>query len=74
MIDYQRDSPKYCNISNIHIELSNQAVDPNSLISVVFFELHCGQITIFEGDSREVIHQMEDNYYDIVFIDGGQSI
>jgi hypothetical protein len=28
-------------------------------------------ITIFEGDSREVIHQMKDNYYDIVFIDGG---
>jgi hypothetical protein len=29
------------------------------------------RITIFEGDSREVIHQMKDNYYDIVFIDGG---
>jgi hypothetical protein len=29
------------------------------------------KITIFEGDSREVIHQMKDNYYDIVFIDGG---
>jgi len=29
------------------------------------------RITIFEGDSREVIHQIKDNYYDIVFIDGG---
>ncbi len=29
------------------------------------------RITIFEGDSREVIHQIRDNYYDIVFIDGG---
>ena len=29
------------------------------------------RITIFEGDSREVIHQITDNYYDIVFIDGG---
>lgn len=28
-------------------------------------------ITVFEGDSREVIHQMQDNYYDMVFIDGG---
>jgi len=29
------------------------------------------RITIFEGDSREVIHKMKNNYYDIVFIDGG---
>lgn len=29
------------------------------------------RIRIFEGDSREVIHQMKNNYYDIVFIDGG---
>lgn len=29
------------------------------------------RITIFEGDSREMIHKMEDDYYDIVFIDGG---
>lgn len=28
-------------------------------------------ITIFEGDSREMIHKVKDNYYDIVFIDGG---
>lgn len=28
-------------------------------------------ITIFEGDSREQIHNVESNYYDIVFIDGG---
>jgi len=28
-------------------------------------------ITIHEGDSREVIHKMKNNYYDIVFIDGG---
>jgi hypothetical protein len=29
------------------------------------------RITIFEGDSREMIHKVKDNYYDIVFIDGG---
>jgi len=28
-------------------------------------------ITVFEGDSREVIHHMKDEYYDMVFIDGG---
>lgn len=28
-------------------------------------------ITVFEGDSREMIHQMQDDYYDMVFIDGG---
>jgi hypothetical protein len=28
-------------------------------------------ITIFEGDSREMIHKVKDNYYDMVFIDGG---
>lgn len=28
-------------------------------------------ITVFEGDSREQIHNVESNYYDIVFIDGG---
>lgn len=28
-------------------------------------------ITIFEGDSREMIHKVNDDYYDIVFIDGG---
>jgi hypothetical protein len=28
-------------------------------------------ITVFEGDSRQVIHQMKDDYYDMVFIDGG---
>jgi hypothetical protein len=28
-------------------------------------------ITIFEGDSREQIHNVKNNYYDIVFIDGG---
>jgi len=28
-------------------------------------------ITIFEGDSREMIHKVYDNFYDIVFIDGG---
>jgi hypothetical protein len=29
------------------------------------------RITVFEGDSRKVIHSTLDNYYDIVFIDGG---
>jgi len=29
------------------------------------------RITIFEGDSREMIHKVKNNYYDIVFIDGG---
>ena len=29
------------------------------------------RITVFEGDSRKMIHNMLDNYYDIVFIDGG---
>lgn len=29
------------------------------------------RITIFEGDSREMIHKVKDNYYDVVFIDGG---
>lgn len=29
------------------------------------------RITIFEGDSREMIHQVKDGYYDFVFIDGG---
>ena len=28
-------------------------------------------ITVFEGDSREMIHKVKDDYYDIVFIDGG---
>lgn len=28
-------------------------------------------ITVFEGDSRQVIHQMQDDYYDMIFIDGG---
>ena len=28
-------------------------------------------ITVFEGDSREQIHNVQSNYYDIVFIDGG---
>ena len=28
-------------------------------------------ITVFEGDSREMIHKVKDNYYDIVFVDGG---
>jgi hypothetical protein len=28
-------------------------------------------ITVFEGDSREQIHNVESNYYDIIFIDGG---
>ncbi len=28
-------------------------------------------ITVYEGDSREMIHQMKDDYYDMVFIDGG---
>jgi len=29
------------------------------------------RITVFEGDSREMIHKVKDNYYDIIFIDGG---
>jgi len=29
------------------------------------------RITIFEGDSREMIHKVKNNYYDVVFIDGG---
>ena len=29
------------------------------------------RITVFEGDSRKMIHSILDNYYDIVFIDGG---
>ena len=29
------------------------------------------RITIFEGDSREMIHKVKDGYYDFVFIDGG---
>jgi len=29
------------------------------------------RITVFEGDSRKMIHNVLDNYYDIVFIDGG---
>lgn len=29
------------------------------------------RITIFEGDSREMIHKVKDNYYDLIFIDGG---
>jgi len=28
-------------------------------------------ITVFEGDSREVLPTLEDEYYDMVFIDGG---
>jgi hypothetical protein len=28
-------------------------------------------ITVFEGDSRKVIYEMQDDYYDMVFIDGG---
>lgn len=28
-------------------------------------------ITVFEGDSRKMIHNVMDNWYDIIFIDGG---
>lgn len=29
------------------------------------------RITVFEGDSREILPTLTDNYYDMVFIDGG---
>ena len=28
-------------------------------------------ITVFEGDSRKMIHNVMDNWYDVIFIDGG---